>query len=134
MRLAPLLKERLVRLGDATELSAFLTETDADVAALYDVEVLLAKGRTAPETGEAIRLARDALAAVPEEDFAAGELEAICRNAAEGHAWKAGDFFRPLRVAITGRLVSPPLFGSMELLGRERTLSRIDAAIARLAG
>jgi glutamyl-tRNA synthetase len=134
MRLAPLLKERLVRLGDATELSAFLTETDAEVAALYDVEVLLAKGRTAPETGEAIRLAREALAAVPEEDFAAGELEAICRNAAEGHAWKAGDFFRPLRVAITGRLVSPPLFGSMELLGRERTLSRIDAAIARLAG
>ena len=62
-------------------------------------------------------LARDALAAVPEADFAADELEAICRGAAEGHGWKAGDFFRPLRVAITGRLVSPPLFGSMELLG-----------------
>jgi len=50
--------------------------------------------------------------------------------ASEG--WKAGDFFRPLRVAITGRLVSPPLFGSMELLGRERTLARIAAAQARL--
>ena len=50
------------------------------------------------------------------------------------HGWKAGDFFRPLRVAITGRLVSPPLFGSMELLGRERTLARIDAALARLGG
>jgi glutamyl-tRNA synthetase len=35
-------------------------------------------------------------------------------------------------VAITGRLVSPPLFGSMELLGRERTLARIDFAFARL--
>ena len=134
MRLAPLLKERLVRLGDATELAAFLTETDAEVGALYDGELLLAKGRSAAETGEAIRLAREALAAVPEEDFAAGELEAICRNAAEGHGWKAGDFFRPLRVAITGRLVSPPLFGSMELLGRERTLSRIDSALARLGG
>jgi len=81
-----------------------------------------------------MRLAREALAAVPEEDFAAGELEAISRNAAEGHGWKAGDFFRPLRVAITGRLISPPLFGSMELLGRERTLARIDAALARLGG
>ncbi len=134
MRLAPLLKERLVRLGDATELAAFLTETDAEVAALYDAELLLAKGRTAAETAEAVGLAREALAAVPEADFAAGELEEISRHAAEGHGWKAGDFFRPLRVAVTGRLVSPPLFGSMELLGRERTLSRIDAAIARLAG
>ena len=134
MRLAPLLKERLVRLGDATELAAFLTETDAEVAALHDAELMLAKGRSAAETAEAVRVAREALAAVPEPDFAAAELEAISRNAAEGHGWKAGDFFRPLRVAITGRLVSPPLFGSMELRGRERTLSRIDAAIARLGG
>jgi glutamyl-tRNA synthetase len=134
MRLAPLLKERLVRLGDATELSAFLTETDAEVASLYDADLLLAKGRSPGETGAALRVAREALAAVPEADFAAGELEAICRAAAEGHGWKAGDFFRPLRVAVTGRLVSPPLFGSMELLGRERTLSRIDAALARLGG
>jgi glutamyl-tRNA synthetase len=134
MRLAPLLKERLVRLGDATELAAFLTETDAEIAALYEPDLLLAKGRSAAETAEAMRRAREALAAVAEPDFAAGELEAICRNAAEGHGWKAGDFFRPLRVAVTGRLVSPPLFGSMELLGRERTLDRIDAALERLGG
>jgi len=132
MRLAPLLKERLVRLADATELAAFLTETDAEVAALHEAELLLPKGRSATETAEAMRLAHEALAAVAEPDFAAGELEAICRNAAEGHDWKAGDFFRPLRVAITGRLVSPPLFGSMELLGRERTLARIDGALDRL--
>jgi glutamyl-tRNA synthetase len=134
MRLAPLLKERLVRLGDATELAAFMTETDDEIAALYETELLLAKGRSAAETAEAMRLAREALAAVAEPDFAGGELEAICRNAAEGHGWKAGDFFRPLRVAITGRLVSPPLFGSMELLGRERTLARIEAALAGLGG
>jgi glutamyl-tRNA synthetase len=132
MRLAPLLKERLVRLGDATELAAFLTETDAEVAALYGADLLLPKGRSTAETAEALRVARDVLAAVPEPDFAGGELEAICRSAAEGHGWKPGDFFRPLRVAITGRLVSPPLFGSMELLGRGRTLARIDAALAQL--
>ena len=134
MRLAPLLKERLVRLGDATELAAFLTENDEQVAALYEPELLLPKGRSAPEAAEAMRLAREALAAVPEPDFASGELEAICRSAAEAHGWKPGDFFRPLRVAITGRLVSPPLFGSMELLGRDRTLARIDAALSRLGG
>ena len=134
MRLAPLLKERLVRLGDATELSAFLTETDADVAALYEPICCWRRAARRPRPRTRSRLAREALAAVPEQDFAGGELEEICRNAAEGHGWKAGDFFRPLRVAVTGRLVSPPLFGSMELLGRERTLSRIDAAIARLGG
>ena len=134
MRLAPLLKERLVRLADATELAAFLTETDEQVAALYEPELLLPKGRSAAETAEALAASHDALAAVSEPDFASGELEGICRAATEAHGWKAGDFFRPLRVAITGRLVSPPLFGSMELLGRERTLARIAAAQARLRG
>jgi len=47
LRLVPLLRERLVRLGDATELAAFLTETDAQVAALYEPELLLPKGRSA---------------------------------------------------------------------------------------
>jgi len=84
--------------------------------------------------GRSAHMALDALAAVDDPDFAAGELEAICRSAAEAHGWKPGDFFRPLRVAITGRLVSPPLFGSMELLGRDRTLARIEAARARLGG
>ena len=134
MRLAPLLKERLVRLADATELAAFLTETDEQVTALYEPELLVPKGRSAPETAEALAAAQDALAAVTEPDFASGELEGICRSAAETHGWKAGDFFRPLRVAITGRLVSPPLFGSMELLGRERTLARIAVAQTRLRG
>jgi glutamyl-tRNA synthetase len=133
MRLAPLLKERLVRLGDATELAAFLTETDAEVAALYETDLLLAKGRWASETAEAMQLARKALAGLPEADFASEELEAICRAAAERHGWKPGDFFRPMRLAITGRLVSPPLFGSMELLGRDRTLARLDTALKRLS-
>ncbi|MEO8251796.1 MAG: glutamate--tRNA ligase [Chloroflexota bacterium] len=132
MRLAPLLKERLVRLGDASELAAFLTETDDQIAALYEPELLAPKGRSAAETAEALTIARGALGAIDQPDFAAGELEAICRSSAEAHGWKAGDFFRPLRVAITGRLVSPPLFGSMELLGRERTLARVDEALKRL--
>ena len=131
LRLVPLLKERLVRLGDATELAAFLTETDAQVAVLADAELLTPKGRSEAETAAALVVAREALAA---SEWNAEALEAAGRAAAEAHGWKAGDFFRPLRVAVTGRLVSPPLFGSMELLGRERTLARITAARARLGG
>jgi len=127
--LTPLLKERLVRLSDATELAAFLTETDAQVAALADGELLTPKGRSEAETAVALAVARDALAAAA---WSAEELEVAARAAAEAHGWKAGDFFRPLRVAVTGRMVSPPLFGSMELLGRDHTLARIAAAQTRL--
>jgi nondiscriminating glutamyl-tRNA synthetase len=134
LRLAPLLKERLARLADATELAAFLTESDEQIAALYEPELLVPKGRSAEETRGALAAARDTLAAVAEPDFASEELESLCRAAAEAHGWKAGDFFRPIRVAVTGRVVSPPLFGSMELLGRERTLARIERAVERLSG
>ncbi len=130
LRLVPLLKERLVRLADATELAAFLTETDAEVAALYESGLLLAKGRSATETEAALTAARAAFADAPA--WEAEALEAVARAAAEAHGWKAGDFFRPIRVAITGRMVSPPLFGSMELLGRDHSHARIEAALGRL--
>jgi nondiscriminating glutamyl-tRNA synthetase len=132
LRVVPLIKERLVRLGDATELVAFLTETDAEVASRYDPELLIPKGRTAAEVAGALELAVATLSGLDHDDFADDELEARLRQAAEGTGWKPGDFFRPLRVAVTGRTVSPPLFGSMELLGRDRTLARLEAALRRL--
>jgi nondiscriminating glutamyl-tRNA synthetase len=129
----PLIRERMVRLADVRELVAFLIETDTEVAALYSPDALVPPKADAAGTAGALSRAREELAAVAPDDFAAGELEARCRGAAEAFGWKAGDFFRPMRVAITGRTVSPPLFGSMELLGRERCLARLDAAIAKLA-
>jgi glutamyl-tRNA synthetase len=67
-----------------------------------------------------------------DEDWAADVLESRMRTAADTLNWKAGDFFKPMRVAVTGRTVSPPLFESLELLGREQSLARIDAALAAL--
>ncbi|TMB84923.1 MAG: glutamate--tRNA ligase, partial [Chloroflexi bacterium] len=129
----PLIKERMVRLADAGELVAFLVEADAEVASRYGPDELVPPKADAAATAMALARARGELEGTAAEDFAAGELEARCRAAAQALGWKAGDFFRPLRVAITGRTVSPPLFGSMELLGRERCLARIDAALAKLA-
>ncbi len=128
----PLIRERLVRLADAGELVAFLAETDDEVAARYPVDELLPKKADVAATADGLRRAREAIAAVPDDAFGAGALETGCREAAQAHGWKAGDFFKPIRVAITGRTVSPPLFGSMALLGRKRVLHRIDAALARL--
>jgi nondiscriminating glutamyl-tRNA synthetase len=133
LRLAPLIKERLVRLADATELAAFLVETDDEVAAMYDIDALVPKGRSPVDAARALASARDVLGDLTAADFAADLLESRCRSTADEMGWKAGDFFRPLRAAITGRSVSPPLFGSMELLGREHVLARLDAALGKVS-
>jgi glutamyl-tRNA synthetase len=133
LRVVPLIKERLVKLADARELVAFLTEADDEVAALYDAEALVPKGRSQADAATALQAARDVLAELGAADFAADVLEGRCRQEAERLGWKAGDFFRPLRIAITGRSVSPPLFGSMELLGRDRVLARLDAALRKVS-
>src|SRR6186997_2822514 len=129
LRVVPLVKERLIKLADARELVAFLTEADDEVAGLYDAAELVPKGRSLADAAAALQAARDVLAELTAADFAADVLEGRCREEAERLGWKAGDFFRPLRIAITGRSVSPPLFGSMELLGRDRVLARLTTAL-----
>ena len=129
----PLIKERMVRLADARELVAFLIETDAEVADRYGPDELVPAKADAAGTASALARARDEIADLAPDDFSTGELEARCRRAAEAIGWKAGDFFKPIRIGITGRSVSPPLFGSMELLGKDRCLARLDAALAKLA-
>jgi nondiscriminating glutamyl-tRNA synthetase len=134
VRIVPLVKERLVRLGDVRELAAFLWESDEEVSSAYDPEQLFGKGGGAPEASDVLERARRVIADLGDADFAADVLEQRCRAAADAASMKAGDFFKPLRVAITGRTVSPPLFASMELLGRDRTLARIDLALTALRG
>jgi glutamyl-tRNA synthetase len=60
--------------------------------------------------------------------------ETPVRALSERLGWKAGDLFMALRVAVTMRRVSTPLFETMEVLGREECLARLDAAMARLPG
>ena len=69
------------------------------------------------------------------EPFEAAGIEAALREAlVEGLGLKPKHAFGPLRVAVTGRTISPPLFESMELLGRDVTLARLEAAIADIRG
>ena len=60
-------------------------------------------------------------------------METAGRKVAEELGWKPGDLFTPLRVAMTMRRVSTPLFETMEILGREECLARIDEAIKKIA-
>jgi glutamyl-tRNA synthetase len=77
---------------------------------------------------EALADARGALASL--ETFDAPAIEGALREVVERRGVKPKDVFQPVRVAIAGTTVSPGIFESVELLGRERTLERIDAALA----
>jgi len=84
-----------------------------------------------PVTPELLSDARDALAAASE--WSAGTLEEALRGVAERRGLGAGKLFQPLRVALTGSSVSPGIFDVLMLLGRERSLARIDTALQVLA-
>jgi glutamyl-tRNA synthetase len=133
VRMVPLVRERLVKLADAPELLAFVWEPDEVVASWYVPELLHPKKGGPDEARAALGRAVELLAEVDEADFSAEVLEQRCRAAADSLGMKAGDFFTPIRVAVTGRTVSPPLFDSLELLGRDRVLARIRAALDKLA-
>ncbi|GAA3043351.1 hypothetical protein GCM10020000_23280 [Streptomyces olivoverticillatus] len=79
-------------------------------------------------------LLRTARAKLAEAEWNADALKATVVAAGEEHGLKLGKAQAPVRVAVTGRTVGLPLFESLEVLGRERTLARLDAALAKLAG
>jgi glutamyl-tRNA synthetase len=119
----PLVHERMGKLTEAVDMLGFLLVDEAaftrDPA---DVEKLLNEdGRTV------VKAAHDALAAMPAWETAAIE-EALRVALVDGLGLKPRNAFGPVRVAVTGRRVSPPLFESLELLGRERSLARLAGA------
>jgi len=85
-----------------------------------------------PATVDVLGEARAALAATGE--WAVAPLEDALRRAAENRGVAAGKLFQPLRVALTGSSVSPGIFDVLTLLGRDRSLTRIDAALRHLRG
>ena len=122
---APLVQERINVLGEARGMLAFLFTADDDLT--YDDDALPA------DRGEARRILDAAEAAIePLDDFSAAAIEQALRAAlVEGLGLKPKFAFGPVRVAVTGRTVSPPLFESMEILGRDRSLTRLRAATVR---
>ena len=66
------------------------------------------------------------------QDWKTEPMESAVRPLTEHVGLKAGPFFGVLRVAVTGRTASPPLFQTMEVLGRERCMERLNEALKRL--
>jgi glutamyl-tRNA synthetase len=125
--IAPLAQERMIVLSDAIGLLGFLftDEVEIDPAAS-------AKQLAGAEAAEVLDAASAALWGLA--DWTAPAIEAALKEAlVDGLGRKPRQAFGPVRVAISGRTVSPPLYESIELLGKERTLTRLAAA-RRIAG
>jgi len=125
----PVVRERLPTLGAIGELAGFLWVRSVAV----DPAVLVPKRWDAPTTRDGLAAARSTIAEVGEITFEADELEPPLRALAEARGWKAGDLFMAIRVAVTGRTATPPLFDTLVALGRDRVLERLDHALAVLA-
>jgi glutamyl-tRNA synthetase len=122
---APLIQTRISRLTEAVGMLAFLFAGDDGG---FKVEPEDAERFLTPDALPVLQAAEVALAEV--EPWTHEAIEAALREALiEGLGLKPRVAFAPVRVAVTGKRVSPPLYQSIELLGRERTLHRLAAAI-----
>ncbi|GBE25329.1 glutamate--tRNA ligase 1 [bacterium BMS3Bbin02] len=118
--MAPLVQERAKKLTEIAPQMRFLF---AEIS--YD-ETSWQKVMAKPDAGRAIRSAREVLARL--DDFSTNSVEHALRGMLETEGLNPRKGFQPLRVALSGSSVSPPLFESVAALGKDRTLARLDAA------
>jgi glutamyl-tRNA synthetase len=126
-QIVPLIRERIVTLKDAAAYAEFFFLDNLE----YDSAKLIGKNMTVEATITAAKAIEEKISSL--ESFSRDLLEDASRHIADCLGIKTGQLFNFLRVATTGRDAAPPLFETMEVLGRERCLKRIRAALAKLA-
>ena len=122
LKVTPLIRERLVTLDDCLTFAAFFFKEAVEP----DAADLIAKGLDSKQSAEIARKSYEILAALP--DLSHQMAEPPMRELVESSGLSAGQVFGILRVAVTGQKVSPPLFESMEVIGREKVLQRLQTA------
>jgi glutamyl-tRNA synthetase len=125
LRITPLIRERIKLLRDVLSAADFFF---ADQLPPYDPGELIPQKGDAAMALKVLRRAKEVLAKV---EFKHDPLDQALRAAAQQLGIKAGQMFQPIRVAVCGRKNAPPLFETLEVLGRETTLARIAQAIQR---
>jgi len=124
-QIAPLIQERARTLAEVPQLSEFFFVDELK----YDAGLLLGK----IEKAEAIKSLQTSIAKMDDlKDWGTASLEAVFRPLADELKLKTSVFFGLLRMAVTGRTAAPPLFQTMEVLGRERCLRRLKSGIDKL--
>jgi len=125
LAITPLIRERIKLLRDVLTAADFFF---VDQLPPYDpAELIPQKGDTAMAL-KALTRAREVLA---QTEFKHDPLDQAMRAAAQELGLKAGQMFQPIRVAVCGRKNAPPLFETLQVLGKETTLKRIDQAIKK---
>jgi glutamyl-tRNA synthetase len=125
-RIAPLIQERMKLLRDAASVADFFF---ADQLPPYPNTELIPKKGDLAMAKTVLLKAQEVLATA---GFSHDGLESAMRAASVSLGIKAGQMFEPVRVAVCGRKTAPPLFGTLEVLGRETCLARIAQAIEKL--
>jgi glutamyl-tRNA synthetase len=121
IKLAPLLQERVNNFAEVKKWTDFIF---ADKILLQNSNMLIAKNSTAEVTLKSLRTAKEIIG-----QFGLENLEGELRKLALTNSIKASEVFWPIRVAISGKTISLPLFQSMNVLGKEKCLQRIESAI-----
>lgn len=122
--IAPLIHERIRLLSDVGTVADFFFSAELKP---YDPAELIPQKGDAAMAMLALGKAKEILAAVPAFDHAT--LESALRTAADELKLKPGQMFHPIRVAVCGRKNAPPLFETLEVLGRDTVLTRLDCAL-----
>ena len=123
LKITPLIRERLVTLDDCLAFASFFFRENVEPTP----EDLIAKGLDAKQSWEIARKAYEIFSGLDEVTHAVAEPP--MRAYVEESGFSAGQVFGILRVAVTGQKVSPPLFESMEIIGREKVLWRLKRAV-----
>jgi glutamyl-tRNA synthetase len=123
LKIVPLIRERLVTLDDAVAFAGFFFTDTVNPA----VEDLVGKGLTLTQSAQVAHQVLELLAGLPAISHAVAEPP--LRLLVEKSGLLVNQVFGILRVAVTGQKVSPPLFESMEIIGREQVLERLRKAI-----
>jgi glutamyl-tRNA synthetase len=127
--IAPMVQERITVLSEAAGMLAFLYTAEEN----FVPEPASAAKALGPDSADVLDASITALRAL-DEWTAAGIEQALKEALVDGLGLKPRKAFAPVRVAVTGRTVSPPLYESMELLGSERSLNRLSTARSRIGG
>lgn len=126
LKISPIIQERIITLDDAPEIAGFFFKPDV----LPVPEDLIGKNMNPAESAEAARQAAMILEGLP--DISPEKAEQPLRDLADKLDLKAGQLFGILRSAVTGQRVSPPLFESMQIIGKDTVLQRIEQAVSIL--
>jgi len=126
LQVTPLIRERIKLLRDVLTAADFFF---VDQLSPYDPTELI------PQKGDAAmakRVLEKALMVLPNVEFKHDPLDQALRGAAQDLRLKAGQMFQPIRVAVCGRKNAPPLFETLQVVGRQETLGRIEQAAKKL--